>query len=341
MLTYPCSGIGGSLVYSPSLVVLCEYFDKKRSLAFGMATAGTSIGAIVAPHIMVLLFDNYGFFGGLLILGAAMYNCCVSGAFYRPITPHIPYQPTQSSFTNMSDTLIFACPAPVTDSSVSAHLSTDLGASTCTGKTRYSDVSTSTKSSRLWEAASVIDRVVDVAIWKDWRFSMFAASQTLAVMPFSIVFMLTPALAEDVGMSEEQAATVLSTTAAADLVGHVVSAFLFDIHCVRRARYLPFSACMLIVALTIFWLPFITSFEVMLLCAFVFGFSVGIVIARRNNILCDLLGTDRISTAVGMMAFALGLGIFVGPSAAGRCYAYTYSVGMPGCPNMQKLRWYS
>ena len=224
MLTYPCSGIGGSLVYSPSLVVLCEYFDKKRSLAFGMATAGTSIGAIVVPHIMVLLFQHYGFFGGLFILGAAMYNCCVSGAFYRPVTPHIPYQPTQ----------------------------------------------------------------------------------TLAVLSFSLVFMLTPALAEDVGMSEEQAATVLSTTAAADLVGHVVSAFLFDIHCVRRQRYQPFSACMLIVALTIFWLPFMTSFEVMLLCTVVFGFSVGIVIAHRNNILCDLLGTDRISTAVGMMAFDSG-----------------------------------
>ena len=341
--TYPCAGIGSSLVYSPSLVVLCEYFEKKRSLAFGMATAGASVGAMVVPHIMVLLFEHYGVLGGLLILGAAMYNCCISGAFYMPIAPTIPHQLTSSSSTNRSGPLVFGSPAPVDDSSASAHSSTKidrhgshLGASTPTEKVMYVEVATSTKWSRLWEAASVIDRVVDVAIWTDWRFSVFTASQTLVVMSYSPVYMFMPALVEDGGMSEEQAAAVLSTIAAADLVGHVLSAFVFDLPAVRRERYLPFSACIFIMALSLFWMPFITSFEAMLMCAIVYGFSVGIVIAHRNNILCDLLGHDRIYTAVGMMAFALGLGICVIPSTAGRCYSCVEPLFVR-CPNMMQL----
>ena len=304
--TYPCAGIGGSLVYSPSLVVLCEYFDKRRSLAIGIATSGESFGAIVVPHLMVILFDHYGFFGGLLILGAAMYNCCVSGALYRPIALNRQKPMTPSNLKNVSGVVFGSndkdIPATETDSYAGA-------------------VTTSQKSSRLWETASTVGRVLDLAIWTDWRFSLFAASQTLAVTSFLPVLMLAPAVAEDGGMSQEQAASVISAIAAGDLVGHVISGVVFDLPSVRRVRYRPFSACMLVMALAIVWMPFITSIDVMLLCAVVFGFCVGIVIAHRTNILCDLLGTERISTGLGMMVCAQGVGTFVGPLLTGTRFA--------------------
>ena len=72
-------------MYSPSLVFVIEYFDKKSSVALGLASAGGSVGAFVVPHLMLFLFHHYGFSGGLLVLGALTFNCCVSGALYRPL----------------------------------------------------------------------------------------------------------------------------------------------------------------------------------------------------------------------------------------------------------------
>ena len=85
----PATGLGASLVYGPAMVVLTEYFDKRSSVALGLATAGGSVGAFVVPYVMLFLFTRYGFSGGLLVLGALTFNCCVSGALYRPLEKRV------------------------------------------------------------------------------------------------------------------------------------------------------------------------------------------------------------------------------------------------------------
>ena len=54
--------------------------------------------------------------------------------------------------------------------------------------------------------------------------------------------------------------------------------------------------------------------------AAVFGLFLGIAIAQRTNVLCDLVGTERLSGALGMCIAAQGVGVFVGPFVAGECY---------------------
>ena len=79
------SGVGGSLSYAPAIVLVNRYFNKRRGIATGIATAGSGIGAFVFPPIFSWLIYNYGLFGSLLIIGALMFNLCVSASFYRPI----------------------------------------------------------------------------------------------------------------------------------------------------------------------------------------------------------------------------------------------------------------
>ena len=49
------AGFGGSLVLSPSLVVVGEYFETRRGLATGIATAGSGVGAFLGPLLMIIL----------------------------------------------------------------------------------------------------------------------------------------------------------------------------------------------------------------------------------------------------------------------------------------------
>ncbi|KAI0221209.1 hypothetical protein LSAT2_027402 [Lamellibrachia satsuma] len=56
-----CIGVGSSLVYSPSIVVVNQYFEKKRGVANGVSLAGSGIGSMAIPPLMVYTLDTYGY----------------------------------------------------------------------------------------------------------------------------------------------------------------------------------------------------------------------------------------------------------------------------------------
>ncbi|KAJ4298865.1 hypothetical protein N0V90_004108 [Kalmusia sp. IMI 367209] len=54
-------GIGGSLLYLPSIVYLDEWFIRRKGLAFGIMWAGTGTSGMIIPLLMQWLLDDYGF----------------------------------------------------------------------------------------------------------------------------------------------------------------------------------------------------------------------------------------------------------------------------------------
>ena len=159
-------------MFAPSLVVVNEYFDKKRSVALGLSSAGSSVGAFVVPHLMEFLFDQFGYSGGLLVLGAITYNGCVSGALYRPLDK--PVTPNPAAMVT----------APTSDGGQAA------------------DVVVVGTRSRLRRVAIAVDGLFDFSVWRDWRFAVFAVSQGLCLMCLVPVWLLLPAVAKDNGLTE-------------------------------------------------------------------------------------------------------------------------------------------
>ena len=84
------SGFGGSLVYAPCVVMVSQYFDKRRNLALGIATSGSGLGLFLFPPLMELVFSHYGYMGTMLIMGAIISNCSVSGMLMRPLEQSQP-----------------------------------------------------------------------------------------------------------------------------------------------------------------------------------------------------------------------------------------------------------
>ncbi|XP_072026890.1 uncharacterized protein [Amphiura filiformis] len=77
-------GIGLGLVYSPSVVMIGQYFDKHFTLANGIAYAGGSMGQIFIPLLSGNLIDAYGWRGAVWLLSAIMSHLVVGGAVLRP-----------------------------------------------------------------------------------------------------------------------------------------------------------------------------------------------------------------------------------------------------------------
>ncbi|XP_046711185.1 monocarboxylate transporter 9a isoform X4 [Silurus meridionalis] len=78
-------GLGCGLVYAATLTVTCQYFDKRRGLALGIVTTGTSIGGFMYASMQNKLIGHYGLEGCLLIVGALALNLIACAGPMRPL----------------------------------------------------------------------------------------------------------------------------------------------------------------------------------------------------------------------------------------------------------------
>ena len=66
------------------MIVVNQYFEKKRGIANGIALSGSGFGSMAIPPLMLYALDTYGLEGTLLIMGGIALNICVCGMLFRP-----------------------------------------------------------------------------------------------------------------------------------------------------------------------------------------------------------------------------------------------------------------
>ncbi|XP_055869112.1 monocarboxylate transporter 2-like [Biomphalaria glabrata] len=82
-------GIGRGLM--SSVLLLNLYFDKRRSLAQGLSSAGVGFGAFVIVPLVQILFEEYGFTGAFMIIGAIQLNGLIAAMAFRPLSMHMRF----------------------------------------------------------------------------------------------------------------------------------------------------------------------------------------------------------------------------------------------------------
>lgn len=79
------AGLGLGFAYLPAIVAVSFYFEKRRSLATGLAVCGSGFGTFVFAPLTQILLDEYGWKGTVLIETALLLNCIPCGAVFRPL----------------------------------------------------------------------------------------------------------------------------------------------------------------------------------------------------------------------------------------------------------------
>lgn len=82
--------VGSSLSYCPCVAYLNEWFDKHRSIAFGVMWAGTGLSGSVLPFVLEYLLDEFGFRMALRICAAGI--CALLLPLIYFIKPRLPAQ---------------------------------------------------------------------------------------------------------------------------------------------------------------------------------------------------------------------------------------------------------
>ena len=84
-------GLGLGMAYLPSIVAVSFYFEKRRSLATGIAVCGSGIGTFIFAPLTNALLSEYSWKGTVLIEAAILLNCILCGMVFRPL--NIPKKP--------------------------------------------------------------------------------------------------------------------------------------------------------------------------------------------------------------------------------------------------------
>ncbi|XP_074649225.1 monocarboxylate transporter 9-like [Tubulanus polymorphus] len=79
------AGFGLSMVYTPAVVIVAFYFEKRRAFASGLSVSGSGIGAVIFAPLCEKLIEWYGWRGTLWIIGGLMLHFIICGALYRPL----------------------------------------------------------------------------------------------------------------------------------------------------------------------------------------------------------------------------------------------------------------
>ncbi|ESP04801.1 hypothetical protein LOTGIDRAFT_83012, partial [Lottia gigantea] len=285
-------GIGRSLSYTPGLLIVGLYFDKKRGLASGISSAGVGIGTFLLPLVFEILFEEFDFFGAFLILSAIPLNLCICAMLFRPLYIHHSIITTENTTTST---------ATQTDPEMGKN-------SLQKFYMKYIKPQKTETNQR---------KLIDFSLLKIPSFLFFCIGIAIFTASFKSAFTFLPALAKANGCTEREAALVMSVTGIVDTVSRIGAGFLLELGPIKPFRPVVYNVVMFVIVLVTFLCPQAEGFLEYCLVGCVYGLLTGGYISQKSVIIVDILGADKISHSFGLMIFFQGLGTLVGPPLSG------------------------
>ncbi|KAF7662242.1 hypothetical protein LDENG_00241320 [Lucifuga dentata] len=334
-------GLGCGLVYAATLTITCQYFDKRRGLALGIVTTGTSVGAFIYATVQNELIVLYGLDGCLLIIGALALNLMVCAGFMRPLNMPGYYLKQKAALELNAEEQLFEKPL-VDDLKIVPGSIISTPDKTVTVKELLISIDTkdlsiqSEKKSSSFLAGLSIMKVIKKKhqAYSKYMNSMYEILQDQAMVAFCIgIFMFSlgsypPVLfMEDVAQSEgliEEVTLIplVSIWAITSCVGKLVLGILVDIRWINSIYLYTFT--MFAGGASLLLIPVTKNYVGLQILTALLGFFSGNW-SLTSYITTNIVGIDRLTQAHGILMFFGGCGIMLGPPVVGWFFDWTQS----------------
>ncbi|XP_066526167.1 monocarboxylate transporter 2 [Hoplias malabaricus] len=291
-------GTGLAFNLQPALTIIGKYFLVKRPIANGLAMAGSPVFLFTLAPLNQYLFDTFGWRGSFFILGAIVLNCCVAGALMRPIK--IITKPCVSQCSGGDGT------AAEVGSGEGAASSQAVGL--VSGRQQQAEQS---------GCAAQVNKFIDLSLFKHRGYLIYLVGNVLMFFGFFAPVVFLAPYAKHQGIDEYSAAFLLSIFALVDMVARPGTGLVANTKWIRpKIQYFfSFSAayngvCHLI-------LPLLPGYTGLVVYAVIFGLAFGMVCALLFEVLMDLVGAHRFSSAVGLATIIECGPVLLGPPISG------------------------
>ena len=265
----------------------------------------------VAP-LVTLSFEYYGYSGTILLLGGLMLHLFVSAALFRPVSVReihvheieLDKERSREEIHSKDD-----------DVNVTGDQVDQVLFEQAANKLDLNETESEVEKQK--EKKSVLTKHLNIELLVEKEFLSFCFLMIGIFMCFACRNSFMSLHAKEKHIEGRHFALILLAESVSDLVGRLTSGILFDIKTIKKRRILLFSLFTLIVSSMMFVLPFsynFTSFISVVICRAVF---LSAVHAQHLTILSDLVGSSRLSSAIGLSRVSLGIGYLIGPTVGG------------------------
>ncbi|XP_073683401.1 monocarboxylate transporter 9a [Garra rufa] len=333
-------GIGCGLAYAATLTITCQYFDKRRGLALGIVTTGSSVGGFIYATLQNELIELFGLEGCLLIIGALSLNLMVCAGPMRPLNLPGYYLKQRAALQRTEE------PEPLYTKPTAIIIDSDLKTTPAsTDNAATIKLMISKEPSELQEregerkggtwVCSIMARAIKkrmrpsrylcetVELLQDHVFMAFC----IAMFLFSLGASPTVLFMEDVAQSEGlidgiALIPLVSIVAMATGIGKLILGVLADMRWVN-SLYL-YALTLIGTGVALLLIPVCKSYLCLQVLSAVIGFFSGNW-SLTSYITTKIVGIERLSQAHGILMCFGGFGITLGPPVVGWYFDWTGS----------------
>ncbi|XP_053160622.1 monocarboxylate transporter 14 isoform X2 [Hemicordylus capensis] len=344
------AGIGSGMVYLPAVVMVSEYFQKRRALAQGLSTTGTGFGAFVMTVLLKHLCMEFGWRNAMFIQGAVCLNLCVCGALMRPI--HYKEEAAgkmvgSNKSKGKSQTKALSCS---TETLTSNGVLSEEGKEAREGQSKDKTLGNPPalenqaatrhrkKSYALWLCILKTMSQLTITIQKGFRtwyssyfgaaslftnriFAAFVFWALFAYSTFVIPFIHLPEIVKQYNLSAQNDIFPLtSIIAIVHIFGKVILGIVSDSPCI--SAWNVFMVANFTLVTCILTLPLMHTYVGLAVVCALIGFSSG-YFSLMPVVTEDLVGIEQLANAYGIIICANGISALLGPPFAGWIYDLT------------------
>ncbi|XP_063307511.1 monocarboxylate transporter 7-like [Pelobates fuscus] len=292
-------GLGFSLSFFPSLTILSQYFDRRRSLVISAATTGECFAFIVFVPAYTALMQYMGWRICLFVIGALQLVIMVCGFLLQP-TIIIPEEdPKQHSEVDNKDTRITI---DITDSVDNTMAKTDMP-----------------KEEKMLEPveSEKDELVLDFSVLKNTSFIFYTLFGLFAVFGTSVPPLFIIPYSVSLGIPEELSTRILIFMAFAELLGRISGGLIMHKEPINKI-YIELTFVILL-CLALVAIPFAHTFLGLMACSFFYSYIMGAVAATYIPLIGekDIVGIEKMESAVGVFVFIQSFTSLTGPPLTG------------------------
>ncbi|KAL4646410.1 monocarboxylate transporter 2-like [Arapaima gigas] len=299
MHLYICIGVigGFGLAFNlqPALTIIGKYFLVRRPMANGLAMAGSPVFLSTLAPLNQFLFDNFGWRGAFFILGAMILNCCVAGALMRPV--QVKPQTKPSGELNG--------PAYKKGTMADGHESLPTGP--VSGQEQRRKI----------RCMDRVNKFIDFSLFRHRGFLIYLVGNVVMFFGFFAPVVFLAPYAKHLGIDQYSAAFLLSIFAIIDMVARPGTGLVANTRWVRPRIQYFFSFSVAYNGICHILCPLATSYTGLVIYAVFFGVAFGMVCALLFEVLMDLVGAQRFSSAVGLVTIIECGPVLLGPPISG------------------------
>ncbi|XP_026181020.1 monocarboxylate transporter 4-like isoform X2 [Mastacembelus armatus] len=272
------TGLGLALNFQPSLIMLNRYFSEKRPLANGLSAAGSPVALCCLSPLGQVLQYHYGWRGGFLILGGILLNCCVCGALMKPL----------------------------------------VDSKTVQAKDHEEDKEEGTKGAEKKKKKKPKAKLLDFSVFKDCGFVIYTAAASIMVLGLFVPPVFVVSYAKELGNEDTKSALLLTILGFIDIFARPTCGMIAGLKWVRPRCVYLFSFALIFNGTTDLVGSQAKDYASLVVFCVFFGVSYGMVGALQFEVLMAIVGTEKFSSAIGLVLLVEAIAVLVGPPSAGQ-----------------------